>query len=274
MSLATHPNYPTRIDDTDENYDINCPFYEDPVLEKSAGVWADYVNVPEQELRERFVWYNNELLALEDSNIKFKNGKPICEIRTGIKGRGMLGRYGPNHAADPIVTKFNFWKWRFEFVSAQRIDTSPPQWCIPGGMVDPGESVSLTLRREFKEEVASECDDSILNAIFKNGTCLYSGPTCGDPRTTDDAWIETRVVHYHLSNKLANKIKLTHQPEENRAVQWISCDHPELYGDHAEYVHLAKKNAKSIMIKNLASSIINCAIMGGLIYMVVKRVSA
>jgi len=25
--------------------------------------------------------------------------------RTGLKGRGVLGRYGPNHAADPIVTR-------------------------------------------------------------------------------------------------------------------------------------------------------------------------
>jgi len=26
--------------------------------------------------------------------------------RTGIRGRGCLGRWGPNHAADPIVTRF------------------------------------------------------------------------------------------------------------------------------------------------------------------------
>lgn len=25
--------------------------------------------------------------------------------RTGISGRGCLGRWGPNHAADPIVTR-------------------------------------------------------------------------------------------------------------------------------------------------------------------------
>lgn len=25
--------------------------------------------------------------------------------RTGMKGRGLLGRFGPNHAADPIVTR-------------------------------------------------------------------------------------------------------------------------------------------------------------------------
>lgn len=26
--------------------------------------------------------------------------------RTGITGRGLLGRWGPNHAADPIVTRW------------------------------------------------------------------------------------------------------------------------------------------------------------------------
>ena len=25
--------------------------------------------------------------------------------RTGMTGRGLLGRWGPNHAADPIVTR-------------------------------------------------------------------------------------------------------------------------------------------------------------------------
>lgn len=26
--------------------------------------------------------------------------------RTGISGRGVLGRWGPNHAADPVVTRW------------------------------------------------------------------------------------------------------------------------------------------------------------------------
>lgn len=25
--------------------------------------------------------------------------------RTGLTGRGLLGRWGPNHAADPVVTR-------------------------------------------------------------------------------------------------------------------------------------------------------------------------
>lgn len=81
--------------------------------------------------------------------------------RTGLTGRGLLGRYGPNHAADPIVTR---WEREssgevktidgrpvLQFVAVCRHDTG--DWAIPGGMVDPGESVSRTLKREFVEEV-------------------------------------------------------------------------------------------------------------------------
>jgi hypothetical protein len=34
------------------------------------------------------------------------NGLPRNPVgRTGIEGRGLLGKWGPNHAADPIVTR-------------------------------------------------------------------------------------------------------------------------------------------------------------------------
>lgn len=35
------------------------------------------------------------------------NGYPLNPMgRTGISGRGVLGRWGPNHAADPVVTRW------------------------------------------------------------------------------------------------------------------------------------------------------------------------
>lgn len=62
--------------------------------------------------------------------------------RTGIRGRGLLGRWGPNHAADPIVTRW------LRDSSGKRIlnqDTKKPilefvgimrriggEWAIPG----------------------------------------------------------------------------------------------------------------------------------------------
>lgn len=35
------------------------------------------------------------------------DGRPLnIRGRTGLKGRGLLGRWGPNHAADPVVTRY------------------------------------------------------------------------------------------------------------------------------------------------------------------------
>ena len=82
--------------------------------------------------------------------------------RTGVVGRGVLGKWGPNHAADPVVTRWSTaengarkmeedtGRPVLEFVCIQRRDTGV--WAIPGGMVDPGERVSVTVRREFMEE--------------------------------------------------------------------------------------------------------------------------
>ncbi len=92
---------------------------------------------------------------------KVENGVPLnIQGRTGIAGRGMLGRWGPNHAADPVVTRWKRnsngdivrvdGKPELEFVAIQRRDNG--QWALPGGMVDPGEAVSVTVRREFMEE--------------------------------------------------------------------------------------------------------------------------
>lgn len=261
--IPTHPKYPKRLlsnhlykpsyQDTEfleKIYNKNKPYFTDASVKKNEGVWADYENVSENELRQRKVWRNNKLVTLEDAEILFYDNKPLTPIYTGIGGRGLLGRFGPNHAADPIVTRYNPHTGDLEFVAGLRVDTDPPLWCIPGGMVDPGESVSITLRREFKEEVASKCNENVLNEIFKNGTVLYSGPTYGDPRTTDEAWIETYVVHYHIHNRLATQLTLTSQDGENRKVEWISCNSPNLYGDHKQFIELAKKNQKYRELKN------------------------
>ena len=275
--IPTHPNYPKRFINevtfikgglwfyhdryksaTDKQrrmwlneYLDKKPFYTDPSVKNNEGIWADREDVSEEELRQRKVWKNNKLITLEEAGYTFINNKPLLPINSGLGGRGMLGRFGPNHAADPIVTRYNPDTGDLEFVAGLRADTDPPLWCIPGGMVDPGESVSITLKREFKEEVASKCSENVLDQIFKNGTVLYAGPTYGDPRTTDDAWIETYVVHYHIDNRLAKKLTLTPQEGENRKVEWISCNSEDLYGDHKKFIELAKKNQKYKRAKDI-----------------------
>lgn len=43
-----------------------------------------------------------------------------------------------------------------QFVCIQRRDCGA--WAIPGGMVDPGERVSVTLQREFQEEALNSLE--------------------------------------------------------------------------------------------------------------------
>ncbi|XP_023932559.1 ADP-ribose pyrophosphatase, mitochondrial-like [Lingula anatina] len=124
------------------------------------------------------------------------NGLPQNPVgRTGIRSRGHLGRWGPNHAADPIVTR---WKRDkngskvihpttkkpiLQFVAIQRKDSG--EWAIPGGMVDAGERVSVTLKREFAEEAMnsleanSEEKEKIkksLETLFSKGVEVIKGP--------------------------------------------------------------------------------------------------
>ncbi|XP_065193388.1 ADP-ribose pyrophosphatase, mitochondrial-like [Sycon ciliatum] len=169
--------------------------------------------------------------------------------RTGMTGRGLLGRWGPNHAADPIVTR-----WRrdaggkveekngqrvLEFVSIQRADSGA--WAIPGGMVDPGENVSATLKREFGEEALNslESDEGVrkemekkLDGIFHSGEEVYRGYV-DDPRNTDNAWMETVAVNFHDdTGETLGKFQLQ-AGDDAKAVRWQAIDSDmAMYASH------------------------------------------
>jgi len=83
----------------------------------------------------------------------------------------------------------------------------------------------------------------------ENGDIIYAGPTFDDPRTTDNAWIETIVVHYHITEDLAKKIKLKHQPGETKKVEWIDCE-GNLYGGHSHFLKLVKNKMNNKIVVN------------------------
>ena len=47
---------------------------------------------------------NNSLMKTVSNEISLSERNPVG--RTGMVGRGLLGRWGPNHAADPVVTRY------------------------------------------------------------------------------------------------------------------------------------------------------------------------
>lgn len=188
-----------------------------------------------------------------------ENGRPRNPAgQTGLVGRGLLGRWGPNQAADPILTRWkNDGKGNkvihpvsgrniLQFVAIKRKDCG--EWAIPGGMVDPGEKISSTLKREFGEEAmnslqksrteAQELEKQLHKLFSQEHFVVYKGYV-DDPRNTDDAWMETEVVNYHEETGEV----MAHLPleagDDAKKVRWVDInDKIKLYASHSQFIQL------------------------------------
>ena len=151
-------------------------------------------------------------------------------------------------AADPIVTREKPAEpWKLQMVAIKRRDTG--DWAIPGGMVDPHELVSVTLKREFTEEACAQPTvekklkmEQLLQQLFAadNGHVIYSGYV-DDPRNTDNAWMETVAMHFHCPPALG-KLLLLHAGDDAAEVQWLDIDeanehYRNLYASHKGMVN-------------------------------------
>jgi len=157
-------------------------------------------------------------------------GRPLNPAgRTGIAGRGLLGKWGPNYAADPIITRINRHEQRVEMLAVKRRDNG--QWAIPGGMVDKGEEVSRTLARELQEETGVVLD-------MGEGRFVYQGYV-DDPRNTDHAWMETTAKHLHLDPEMAERMNLQ-AGDDARAVRWLPLKPDNIRNLYASHCALVK----------------------------------
>ncbi|XP_044253649.1 ADP-ribose pyrophosphatase, mitochondrial [Tribolium madens] len=233
-----------------ENY--SPPDYDSPVLHNKP--WAD---PPCDDPNFRPKWNALDGKTNRKSHTgpyKIIDGRPLNpEGRTGLKGRGVLGKWGPNHAADPVVTRWKSPKELhpgtklpiLQFCAIQRRDCG--QWAIPGGMVDPGESVSETLKREFLEEAFNSLENSdkaneeMISGFFSKGEEIFKGYV-DDPRNTDNAWMETVAVNFHDDNNTTvGKFKLQ-AGDDAKNVKWIDIDSKlDLYASHSNFIQAVAK---------------------------------
>ncbi|XP_034860453.1 ADP-ribose pyrophosphatase, mitochondrial isoform X2 [Mirounga angustirostris] len=141
---------------------------------------------------------------------EIENGRPRNPAgRTGLVGRGLLGRWGPNHAADPIITRWKrdgsgnkithpvSGKNILQFVAIKRKDCG--EWAIPG---------------------------------------IYKGYV-DDPRNTDNAWMETEAVNYHdETGEIMDNLTLEAGDDAGR-VKWVDIsDQLQLYASHSQFIKL------------------------------------
>ena len=215
--------------------------------------WADPPGV--QELREELEKRSTYTAGAEEvsmgGHIEFdEHGAPLNpEGRTGLRGRGLLGKWGPNHAADPIVTRHSPLTGVLQVLCILRKDTD--QWALPGGIVRAGESVSVTARKGIQEcghskqkSKKTEEFKMLVDGLFSRGVPVFMGYS-DDPRNTDNAWMETKVMHFHCSAELGSLLPLKAEGAKAGALVWLDADstieprYGRLYGSHLQWVEQA-----------------------------------
>ena len=124
-----------------------------------------------------------------------------------IKGRGMLGNWGPNPAADAVIINPSSKK----ILLGQRKDGG--EWAFLGGMVDPDEHASQTSIREAKEEGNVD-----LTKITPQ--TIYSG-VVDDPRNTYNAWMVTKANLFLVPPTFGKNMEAG---DDIKNVQWFDYD--------------------------------------------------
>jgi len=254
VHLSSHPAYPPRSRVNNVSWNEEEPNYQPTnfthpvVLEndrsKNPKGWADPVDWTFELRNEVSQRTSNALVP--NGKVIIRNGFPRNPIgRTGMIGRGLLGKYGPNYAADPLVTRYDPETGNLQMVAILRKDIG--QWAIPGGMVDEGENVSTTLQREFFEESQNYTGNEKvemtqkLEKLFRSGGKLIFTGYVDDPRNTDYSWMETVCVHFHIDDPhLAANLKLVGGDDASQA-RWLNIDDSEehfrkLYASHRKMV--------------------------------------
>lgn len=191
-------------------------------LNKDKG-WADPENA--SEVARKITSYVGEVKF--DTNQRPLNPKG----RTGLTGRGLLGKWGPNFAGDPIVTRFNEVTQKIELLVIQRKDCL--QWALPGGMVDQNETTLQAISRELKEETN-------LSLVFQKEN-LVTQDYVDDMRNTDNAWIETTAAHKEVSYKKSLEFDLC-ASDDAKDVVWAEVNdelYKRLYASHEKLVREA-----------------------------------
>ena len=249
---GSHPSYPPRahVADDDVEWQKNVSYepvdFTHPNVTQAIGKWADkeWTSLSQAEkalILNRVTYSKGRKRSVKHVLHKGRPRNPIG--RTGMQGRGLLGKHGPNHAADPIVTRYH--NGKLQMVVVKRRDTG--ELAIPGGMTE-GQSIPATLKKEFFEEALRHESNSDLTLTLrqqvedffnKGGEPVFAGYV-DDPRNTDNSWMETECFHLHMDSKLAAKLPLLGGDDACMAM-WKDVDaNLKLYASHMDWVTKVK----------------------------------
>ncbi|XP_075036348.1 transient receptor potential cation channel subfamily M member 2 isoform X2 [Mixophyes fleayi] len=171
-----------------------------------------------------------------------QDGLPLNPLgRTGLRGRGSLCWFGPNHAIHPIITQWmrNKDTSIIKKKSKKMLEVlvmkhnSSEHWALPGGSLEPGETLPSKLNRIFKYKFLET-----FQHLMSKGREVYKGYV-DDPRNTDNAWIETTAISVHFERQddplLLELNQNVQSHDEEYTVQWQAVDQRiPLYANHKD----------------------------------------
>jgi hypothetical protein len=199
-----------------------CMYYAYPV--KLVYVITTYISTALVLLMVTDWWIVNSYVKLQ---LPYRVRVDGTRVNTGISGRGNEGRFGPNGAADPCVTR---WKYKrddendvpviekdadgnpiIEIVIITRNDGNAK--ALPGGMNVSFDGkkvpVSATLANEYNEEACGVPENDVqktaqqkeqverfLKYVDENHIVVFKG-SVSDERDTNNSWMITYGCSIH-----------------------------------------------------------------------------
>ena len=252
------PNYPPRALGTSTTWDdaedeaYHPTEYNAPVLLTTPKPdWADEMNPNVDALHKRRTYCYGDEKAIADTACPFDDARQRYRNPmgpTGLIGRGLLGKWGPNHAADVMVTRRNTATNQYEvLLVVKHVGDSTSCLAYPAGMVEPGATVHDTLREELTQEAVHK--GATVDQLF--ATCargiVYRGHV-DDHRNTDEAWMETTAFHYHATDELGAELPLAVTDEkEIKGVKWYELNAiTKMYASHYDWLVILRERVAEI----------------------------
>ena len=170
------------------------------------------------------------------------DGRPINPCgRTGIRGRGVLGKWGPNNAVHYVITRSALDADATPIErNGQRMQTilmckrGDGRWLLPGTFQDAASVIDPVLRKSFGLDSNSMNDTEELQ---ETALILLDAPECEvsydvaghDDRDTDNAWVENRFKVVELPSARnpekdgsLNRFEIADDPGAESRMEWVT----------------------------------------------------
>lgn len=106
--------------------------------------------------------------------------------------------------------------------------TDNGQWCLPGGMLDPGESVTEMCEREVFEETGLKVRVVRLTGVYSNPNRLTIYP--------DGNKAHVVVLNFEVE-KVGGELGLSDETTDARFFSVEEAEQMDLFHGHAEHIH-------------------------------------